>query len=174
MNRLDNKYSNYSVASGAWAGSIAALGMALLLVAQSTIAGLGFWLPIQLHSAIFFGSTAILGGAGPTLVGIGLHVVIAMALGIVFSLLLPSRTMTANAVRAGVAYGFLLWIVSTYIAMPLLNPVMSDRMALTPALWFFACIFYGALLGTIPAIRRAYRNRDGILEDFDLEQRIAA
>jgi hypothetical protein len=175
MNRLDNnKYSDYSVVSGLWAGIIAAAGMAILLIAQSTYAGLGFWFPLQLNSAVIYGSNAILGGFAATIIGLIMHVAIAAVLGIMFSVLLPNRISSSNAIRAGIVYGFLIWIVSTYIGMPILNPVMSERMALTPALWFFSCILFGALLGTVPSIRRAYRNRDGILENFEVEQRAAA
>lgn len=148
-------------ASGSLVGAMGGLAMALILCLQSFFVGNGFWFPMQLQSGMFYGDNAILGGLGPTAVGLLVHFVSASVLGIVFALFLRPRTPGTDAVAFGLIYGIILWALQSYIWLPAFNPTMGDRVALIPGWWFLSHLAYGAMMGLIPQIRRTMARRLG-------------
>lgn len=145
--------------SGSIAGLIGGVGMALVLCVQSLATGMGFWFPMQLVSGIFYGDNAILGGAGPTIVGLVVHLIASAFLGFVFALFLRPRTPTTDAVAFGLIYSIILWALRSYVVLPSFNTTLADRVSLIPGWWFLAHLSYGALLGTVPALRQAIARR---------------
>jgi hypothetical protein len=152
MNAADNRYyTKYTPGSLAVAGIIAGLGMFLILCLVSAGLGTGFWLPVQTASGIFYGPMSILGGAGPTILGLLTIVVTSAILGAVFSYFLRADQTGSSQVISGLVFGVIVWALASYIGMPILNPTMSERMALVPGWWFIANLAFGAILGAVPA-----------------------
>lgn len=148
------------VGAGALGGLLAGVAMAIVLMLQSAGAGMGFWFPIHLMSAFYYGEDMVMGGLGPTVVGLVAHALSSVVLGVVFSLFLKSRTPSSDAVAFGLIFGVVVWAIRTYVAIPVWNPILSDRMDLVPGWWFLAHLAFGGLLGTIPSFRQSIERRE--------------
>lgn len=89
-------------------------------------------------------------------VGLILHMMMSAAFGIVFALIGGSRISTGAAFGWGLLYGVLVWVVMTWIGMPLVNEVMSERMALQSWWWFAYHLIFGGMLLLTPPLSRAF------------------
>lgn len=154
--RFTDSYRNDYVAAGALAGFIGGACMGLLTMILSASAGMGFWHPVELMSGIFYGVDAILGGVGPVVTGLIVHLLITTGLGALFGALLPiKQAETSRATGWGLVYGAICWATITFVALPLVNQTMKDRVDLSPGWWFASFLLYGAVLGATPVIRSA-------------------
>ena len=75
------------VYAGAVAGIIAGIGMAVVAMIISAARGDSALTPVYLIGATFMGSDAVVGGAGPFIVGLITHLVVSAVLGILFEFL---------------------------------------------------------------------------------------
>lgn len=149
-------YRNDLIAAGAIAGFLGGACMALLTMILSASAGMGFWHPVELMSGIFYGVDSILGGVGPVITGIIVHAVLTTALGALFGALLPlPQAESSRATGWGLVYGAICWAAITFVALPVLNQTMKDRVDLAPGWWFASFLLFGVVLGATPAIRAA-------------------
>lgn len=164
--RFTDSYRADNTAAGAVAGVAAGAVMGLCMMVLSAIGGMGFWHPIELASGMFYGVNAILGGAGPVITGLAVHLVSMGLWGALFGALLPiDQSISGKSTGWGIAYGAACWAVLTYGALPLTNSVMSERVALAPGWWFFSCLAYGLVLGAAtPAIRKSISRQIDVVE----------
>jgi hypothetical protein len=154
--RIKESYKADSTASGAMAGVIAGSCMALITMLISASAGMGFWHPLALMGAVFYGTGAIFGGLGPVVTGLIVHLIITAGLGAAFGSMLPrSQATTGKSAGWGILFGLASWGLVTYIVLPILNQTMRERIDLAPGWWFFSFLIYGLFLGFTPTIRQS-------------------
>jgi len=156
MITTEQRFSRERIVAGVIAGLSAGIVMAAALMIYCGAVGLGFLHPVQIMSGTFYGEDAILGGVGPTLVGLVTHLVGSAIFGVIFSALLPRTVTVGQAVGGGIAYGLAVWAFLTFIDLPLMNRIMSERINLMPGWWFASCLVFGACLGLTPYLFRNY------------------
>lgn len=100
-------------------------------------------MPLRMMSTIVKGSDAM--AAGTTSVGLGwvVHLVLSMAFGIVFALLVPMLRTNGTVALAGTVYGALLYVVNFLVLAPLIFTVFRDA---NQPFELFAHIVFGTLL----------------------------
>ena len=150
-----------AASAGAIAGLISGAAMGLLAMIYSASIGEGFTFPLKEIAATFLGVEAIIGGAGTIILGALIHFAVSAAWGAIFGMVLPRDRDTLRtaaddtaAYGWGLAFGVGVWLVMTFIALPVFNQVMSDRVALYSGMWFINHLLFGVVLGTTPAIAR--------------------
>ena len=118
----------YTVRAGAIGGLLGGIAMGLVALAYGAFWRGSPWLPVNVIAATVlrdlqsanldqlaqFNATALA-------VGLVLHFVLAIALGILFALLLP--TLPGSPVFWAIIVGPLLWMIATVITLPLVNPL---------------------------------------------------
>jgi hypothetical protein len=106
-------------------------------------------------SAVFRGDAAMAGGAGDVLLGILVHLVVAVAAAIVFAWLIGRDTSRANATLGAVAFAVVMWAIMLHTAVPAAAPAFEARAEAAPAwLWLVIHLFYGLPLAPSPALQR--------------------
>lgn len=140
--------------SGAVAGLISGVAMILVAMIYSAAIGEGFSFPLKEIAATFVGVEAIIGGAGTILIGAVTHLIVAAAWGAIFGLALPADSTPTAAYGWGLAFGVGVWLVMSFVALPIFNSVMADRVALYSGMWFAYHLVFGVVLGTTPDIAR--------------------
>lgn len=147
------------IESGVLSGLIGGVLMALVAMVRSAAAGGDFFGPVYLIAATILGGDALQGGFGVLLVGLLVHLTIAAALGVLFTVVVPARTTAGDALLAGLLFGAVVFLGMTYIFMPLVNPVMDAAMR-TQLTWFFVYhLVFGAGVAFAPAIARSLHVR---------------
>ncbi|NUQ38943.1 MAG: hypothetical protein HUU23_14340 [Caldilineales bacterium] len=139
---------------GAPAGFLAGLGMALLygLLAQLFGPGAERWL--NTIAATLLGQTVIAAGwqPGPLLAGLGLHLLVAVLLGLLFAASLD-RLPRGQTLTVATFYGFTIWFVSSFILGGWLNPAILE---FNRTWWgLLAHLGFGLLLGLYAGARGA-------------------
>jgi hypothetical protein len=131
---------------GAW-GGIAMIVVALIYGVSS---GQGIWLPVNLIGATVVRSLQVASleqlqtfNAITLLVGLTLHLVLSISIGLIFALLLP--TLPGSPLLWAVIIGPLLWALVSVLILPLLNPVMAQYVEHTS--FFVAHVAYSLVLG---------------------------
>jgi hypothetical protein len=128
--------------TGALAGGLGAMAMALIIVA---INGEGFRMaPFFERIGAVFGPNL---GAGADPIRMAVGVVAHVGLGVVFGMLYASclrRQPTASLVAVSISYGLMLWIIPGFP----LNPIFADetRRVLRSPAWLVGCLVYSAML----------------------------
>jgi hypothetical protein len=135
---------------GVWAGVIAALVMTVWKMAEAWLTGAGAFRPPNLIATIVLGPSANTGSfvALPFLVGMALHMLASIAMGVVYAA--GSRRVRhlgpATELVGIVAYALLSWAVYQYLIMPWLAPTMDSNVSpvsLAVAHVVFALAFAG-------------------------------
>jgi hypothetical protein len=162
MRRTHPNLTAAKIASSAVAGFVAGMVMAASAMIRSGALGLGFWLPVQSIAGAFFGVDALIGGTGSVVLGLIAHVVMSLLLGGVFGALISSDSSRAAIVGLALAYSILVWASMTFLALPLINEVMLERVLLAPVWWFVLHLIYGLVLGLVVAQRKG--ERFGVIE----------
>lgn len=125
------------VGRAAVGGVVGAIVMAIWSMLLSVFLGIGFWTPIKLIAAVWFGAGALAHlSLAVLLTGLVTHLVTGAILGVILAWclkILNLRTLTARLVGA-TAYGLLFWLASQYLVLPLADPLLAARM---PG-WVFA------------------------------------
>jgi hypothetical protein len=161
---MDSTNNKIKMLSGALAGVIGGMIMAGIAMVDSSVKGLGFFLPTKLIAATFLGIDAISGGVGTIALGIGVHVVVAAALGLLYSFLIVSNTPAISAFLGGLFYGTGIWFLATYMVLPAVNPVFSDAITANQAPWFIEHLVFGGLMLLVPILNRAMQPQRQIIE----------
>lgn len=126
--------SHHRLVTGAWAGLLAGLVMTVWKMGEATLAGADAWRPPNLISTIVLGPSANTGSfqAGPFAVGMTLHVLASIAMGVAYVALLGPvmvrRTVVAE-LAAIVAYALASWAVYQWLIMPWLAPTMDAHVS---------------------------------------------
>lgn len=140
----------YPYPAGIVGGLIGGLGVALVGAGYGLVGGVGVWLPINLVAAAVlrqlqsqpleaierFNLLALL-------VGLILHAGVSIALGAMFSFILPA--LPGRPLFWGPVIGPLLWVGASVAALPVINPVMADNVEIIS--FAIANVLYGLLLG---------------------------
>ncbi len=142
--------------AGIVAGLVAGVVMALVAMIRAGTLGLGFWLPMKLVAALFWGVEALIGGGGVVVVGILIHLTVAGVAGLLFGLVLGNRLNAGGALVMGAIYGVAIWALTTWGVLPVLNPVMLDRQMVAPGWWFGYHLIFGATLFLMPLLTQAF------------------
>lgn len=146
--------STADILPGAVTGMLAGVLMAMYAMVHGAMVGIGFWTPVTLIAASLMGLNALVSGVSATALGIVMHMAVSAGFGILFVFLLPRNTGAGAALAAGVGFAVGVWALMTFVALPLVNPVMSARVALMPMSWFINHLFFGAGLGLAPFFLR--------------------
>ena len=126
------------------------MGVALVGAGYGLISGVGIWLPVNLVAAavlrqLQLQSLGEIARFNSLALGTGLilHAGISIALGAMFSFLLPARP--GRPLFWGPVIGPLLWVGASVAALPVINPVMSANLEIVS--FAIANGLYGLLLG---------------------------
>ncbi|MGZ3693572.1 MAG: hypothetical protein ACXWQO_05235 [Bdellovibrionota bacterium] len=152
--------------AGAEAGLVSGLVMLFAMMIYTASRGEGFLFPLREIAATFVGVEALIGGAGTLLLGTVIHFAVAAAWGAGFGLVLPPNGTALSAAGWGVVYSLGVWLVMSFIALPIFDPVMSDRVALYSGTWFTFHLLYGAALGVTPRIADQMVVRETYTESY--------
>jgi hypothetical protein len=143
------------IGAGVVAGIIGGMLMAMIMMVATAAGGMGLLAPLRLIAATFYGKDAMAGG-GPLLVGLMVHMMNSMVFGVIFAWIAGSRRAALPALMAGVAFGIAIWAVTTFGGLPMLNPMMRERVAMMPVAWFIAHMAFGMGVGSAPGLRRRF------------------
>lgn len=134
--------SRANVMRGAAVGAVSALIMGLVWMIISAATGQGFFTPVMLIGATYFG----VGFGGlpvwATLLGLLTHLVVGAAFGILFVAVARNITSPGIKLAAGLAYGAAVYLFMTFLVLPWANPIMYD--AADKGLFFLLHLLYGA------------------------------
>ena len=184
-NRTDATQAGRVAGLGAGAGVVAGLVMAMWAMGASVQKDHGFFTPLY-HIASLFDSpasmmssmkAAMTGGgqfhfeAGPALLGAMIHMMTGAMYGVMFFLLIARARLSAAATAAaGMAYGAVVFAVSSWIALPLAASVFSagDPIRHMPKLagwgtFFVEHLMYGVALGVLAAVLLTRRHSNAVV-----------
>lgn len=170
------------VATGAGAGIVASLVMAAYaMIAAATYQAVGFFTPLyHIASSVISGDAMMesmeagMAGenfvffAGPAVVGAVVHMMIGAAYGVVFAVIAKLIKLHGGPILAlaGAVYGFLVFVVSSWMLLPLTASILGggepirDMPSMVGYPTFIAeHILFGLALGLLllPVARRASR-----------------
>ncbi|MBI4346226.1 MAG: hypothetical protein HY553_05185 [Elusimicrobia bacterium] len=141
---------------GATAGAIAGACSAALAMLVSFTNGMGFWSFWQLCAGTFLGVDTLVAGPMSGVVGAVAFGLVSAAYGVIFASMMDADTSAPSALWSGLVFGLCVWVLRTYITLPLFNPVMGDRVALMSGWWFLENLVFGGLLAFTPALKARY------------------
>ena len=142
--------------AGVLAGIIGGALMAAFSMMYTAAVGAGFWTPLRLIGATFYGVDALVGGSGVLLWGMIVHFMSAIVLGVVFAAIAPRRLTAGPALFGGVIWGLVALVVMTFVVMPIVDRTMLPRVAMMPGMWVAAHVAFGIGVASAPALRRRF------------------
>lgn len=159
--------------SGMEAGIVSGLVMILVAMVWSSVAGNGFWSPLNLIAATWFGQEALAGGLIIGIAGFITHLAISAIWGAVFSAFIGRGARSFGlSLLVGLITGVVAWMVMTYFVLPWADPIMRAQVTQNPhlsAIWFFYHLVYGAsmtltpLFARVPSYDEAWHHRHATL-----------
>lgn len=142
------------VRAGLIAGLAGGLLMAAWAMVHSAARGGGLLLPLRVLGTTVAGERAlVLGPTGPIL-GLAIHLSLAMVLGVVFAAAIGRHTPTRLALPAGLLYGLLLFFLAVAAVLPVVNPSAAVEARHVPSSWLVGHLLYGVGVALAPALRR--------------------
>ncbi len=148
-----------TVKFGILVGLVGGMGMAMWSMMALAVTGHGFWTPVNLIAHTFW-KGAPLGGAFsmPALaIGMGVHLMISMAIGLVMAVLVEHRVLDGlSVVTVGLVLGMGAWAVQAF-AWPALDSSASSTF--TP--WVFAVAHMMFAVGAAMMLLRLEHRRSG-------------
>ncbi|MHB1846089.1 MAG: hypothetical protein ACYCWW_14785 [Deltaproteobacteria bacterium] len=144
------------VEAGILAGIIGGLLMAMWAMVSAAVQGMSFLAPIKLIGATFVGPSALGGSVGILVWGLMLHLTVSAMWGILFASILRRETRGGTALLAGVAYGFVILLLMTWVVVPFTNQVMHDRIPMMWGSWIIEHVFFGVGVALAPYFRRQF------------------
>jgi hypothetical protein len=142
-------------ARGVWLGGISSglisgLAMALFLMVYCST-GIGFFTPMQLIAGTFYGSGVESAGGTSAAVGLLFHLFNSAIIGLIFAAFIRYST-ALMALVFGVATSILIWVIATFVAVPLLDPPLSRTLSSISGAWLFAHLLFGVFLMVTPSL----------------------
>ncbi len=132
---------------GVFCGLIGAVSMAVVAMLLALFQG-DPWGPIKLVAATLLGEEAL--GPGfqfrPVLVGLVLHLMMSVALGIFF-VWLGGYLSVGGAISWGVVFSLSIWVILQFGLLPVVNPWLA---AVPPIPFALAHVAFGVSLGMYP------------------------
>lgn len=167
-----------SIGLGVLAGIVAGIAMAMYaMIAAATYQDTGFFTPMYHIAATFIDPTAMetsmkqaMGGdvyyfsAGPGALGLAIHMMTAIAFGVIFALLATSLKLRGGiAPLVGVVYGLGVLALMSFVVLPLVADVFGGGKPISdmPNMVGYATFgiehaIFGLVLGLVLAPRREY------------------
>jgi len=140
----------YPYKAGVIGGAMGGLVMIGIAAIYGLSSGHGLWLPVNLIGATVVRDLQVASldqlsafNAAALLMGLVLHMVMSIGLGLIFAMLLP--TLPGSPVLWALLIGPLLWALASVLILPFLNPVMAEYVDHTS--FFGAHVIYSLVLG---------------------------
>ena len=114
------------VVRGVVGGEAAGAVFALLTIWFTTSVDLAGNAALLMISTVATGRDSIGGGSGSVAVGVGVHLVLSAAFGVVFSLFVPRMRTNGTLLLAGGAYGLVVYAVNFRLLSPALFPAFQQ------------------------------------------------
>ena len=93
-------------------------------------------------------------GAGLVALGAVLHLLTAALLGVVFTGFLARGRRGVPAVLSGIAYGCAVFVLMTFVVLPVVDSALVSRVAVMPGVWLAAHVLFGLGVGSVQALHR--------------------
>lgn len=154
--RAGTAASKAAIGAGVVAGFIGGMVMGMMSMIHAAATGAGFFAPLKLIAATFYGSDALSGGAGPIVVGLMAHMMNSGILGLLFALVVGRRWSIGGALGLGLVWGVIIWAIMTWVVLPMADPTMHDAVLKSPGMWFMNHLVFGASLLLTPILARAF------------------
>lgn len=130
---------------GALSGFVGSLGIIAIVTLIVAITGNDLFTAPRVIASVIYGEEV--SGFFPVVVGTGIHLITGTVLGLVFAIIMPPIYRTMWMV-AGLIFGFLAFIVSALVVLPLIDPVVMASEANYFVL-LVAHMVYGFALGIV-------------------------
>ena len=147
-----------TIRQGLVAGLGAALVMAVVAMAGSSLSGSGLWTPINAAGSFFLGGgqpVPVDWAGAMTIAGVIVYLVVGGMLGMLYASA-QSPEDTPSLIVIGVFYGLVTYIVSR-LALRWLNPEVFSVWRTWPV--FISQLVFGATLASVAALRNPMRRR---------------
>jgi hypothetical protein len=144
--------------AGAVGGIVAASAMLLFATIVSAMEGTGVLGPVMVIGATFLGESAMAQPIASSMLGLVTHVLMGAAFGMPFALVTRRIASSPLLLGAGVAYGAGIFLVMTYLVLPLVNPIMAAT--IEPGWWFLYHLAFGLLLPATLLVARRHVTRE--------------
>ena len=143
------------------AGIVAGLTGGVLMAIFAMIAGATYleqdaWYIPRLIGATFFDPQTPLERPMIVLWGVVLHLIISAAFGVIFATLIRPATPPPMAVLVGIAFALGIFLLMTFLVVPLVNSVMASRVPTMMGTLLFMHLLYGLGLATAPTLRQTF------------------
>jgi hypothetical protein len=101
-------------------------------------------------AAAWLGVGALIGGPGTLVLGAVTHLLVAAVWGAVFGMLGGARLAGGANPAAGIAYGTVVWVLMSQLVLPVVDPVMEQRVAIfAPWWWFGLHLVFGLVVAQV-------------------------
>lgn len=142
------------VLAGGVAGVLAGIGMAVFLMVYAGATGFGVFTPLKLLGATFFRHDALTHpGLAVVFWGLVLHLAVSAAIGTLYAALVKPGMDPMPAVAGGIVFALGVWLVMTFLVLPLVDPPMRAAAPDMAMGWFGAHVVYGAVVGVAQQLR---------------------
>lgn len=155
--------TNEIIDAGMVAGLAGGVAMALFATIYAAAAGIGFWQPLEAIAATITGASAVHANAGAVILGLVVHLVVSMVLGVVFAALCPREVLAAPAIVFGTFAALFVLVLMNLIVLPFVNGHVrshlmwgSDVGVIPVQAAFVMHILYGLGLSLAPWLRRRF------------------
>jgi hypothetical protein len=152
----DHKETTALFYGGAVAGMVAGIIMAMVSMVTNYFTGAGFFLSVKLIAATFLGVDSIIGGAFAIMLGMILHLVTSAMWGVVFAFITAKVKSLVGLFASAILFSVFVWAAMTFVSLPILNEVMSERVDMIPVQWFINHLIFG--MGLLLAPYFEYKN----------------
>jgi hypothetical protein len=163
--------------TGAVAGILASIVMAVYAMIAAWINGVGFFTPLYHIASVLISPNGMMSSmeaagsgnafhflAGPALLGAIIHMMTGAMYGAVFGILITRVSLSKGILAAaGLAYGAVVFAVSTWIALPLAAGILNsgDQIKNMAAMagwgtFFIEHLLFGLSLGVLLAVRPGF------------------
>jgi hypothetical protein len=134
------------------AGLVAGMAMAAVAMAGFALAGRGLWTPINAIGEFFGGSGQVSPGfaGGTSFLGLGIQLVMGGILGALYASA-QERIDVPSLLFIAVYYGFVIWIVATFLVTSWLKPWFHDILRAWPMV--VGHLVFGSVLGFFAVAR---------------------
>ncbi|PSR25120.1 MAG: hypothetical protein C7B46_20775 [Sulfobacillus benefaciens] len=128
----DKMQATFSVEWAILGGVIGSMVMAIWAMMVSLISGKGFWVPVQLIAATWFGPQAMMHMTVRIIVvGLITHMMVGAMFGLVLAGLFVAFRIRSGPSRLlwGIGCAIGIWIVNQYAILPTIDPMMATHMS---------------------------------------------
>lgn len=161
--RLRLPVAVHPVSAGIKGGLVGGLVMPLPAMAYGLWSGHGIWWPVNLLAGLVLPGVGAMSTAelehfhpGLLLLGIGIHVVVSLILGLMYGVLMPTLPNISKPLAWGALLMPMLWTAVSFIMQRITNPTLPSRGEWP---WFIASQFVFGVVAALVFIRFEDRGR---------------